>query len=52
MNRRYNYIHRPELPILKNGFKPYQIIAGFLSQKHDKLNMARLACQLKNLGIE
>ena len=50
MNRRYNYIHRPELPILKNGFKPYQIIAGFLSQKHDKLNMARLACQLKNLG--
>lgn len=30
--------------------KTYQIVSGFLAQKTDKLNMARLACQLKNLG--
>lgn len=50
MSRNYNYIRKPELPTFSPESKTYQIVSGFLAQKRDKLNMARLACQLKNLG--
>lgn len=50
MGRNYNFIRKPELPTFSNESKKYQIVSGFLAQKTDKLNMARLACQLKNLG--
>lgn len=50
MSKHYNYIRKPELPTFSAESKTYQIVSGFLAQKRDKLNMARLACQLKNLG--
>lgn len=50
MSKHFNYIRKPELPTFSAESKTYQIVSGFLSQKRDKLNMARLACQLKNLG--
>ncbi|MCR5818866.1 MAG: hypothetical protein K6F89_07210 [Prevotella sp.] len=50
MSRNYNYIRKPELPTFSLESKTYHIVSGFLAQKRDKLNMARLACQLKNLG--
>lgn len=50
MTRKFNYIRKPELPTFSPESKTYQIVSGFLAQKTDKLNMARLACQLKNLG--
>lgn len=50
MAKHYNYIRKPELPTFSAKSKTYQIVSGFLAQKTDKLNMARLACQLKNLG--
>ena len=49
MSKKYNYIRKPTLPTFSVESKTYQIVSGFLAQKSSKLNMARLACQLKNL---
>lgn len=47
---RKTYQHKPMLPKLTGNAKSYQIVSCMLAQKADKLNIARLACQLKNLG--
>ena len=50
MSRCKPYIHNNFLPKFTNHAKSYQIVSSILAQKTDKLNIARLACQLKNLG--
>ena len=50
MSRRKPYIHKTFLPKFTNHAKSYQIVSSILAQKTNKLNIARLACQLKNLG--
>ena len=45
-----NYIHKPSLPIFSEKSKAYQVVSGFLAVRADKLDMARLASQLKNVG--
>lgn len=47
---RKSYIPNKVLPKLTPNAKKYHILSCFLAQKGDKLNIARLACQLKNLG--
>ena len=50
MARSKNYIHKPSLPIFSEKSKAYQVVSGFLAVRADKLDMARLASQLKNVG--
>ena len=50
MSRKTNYIPTKVLPKLTDKAKKFHIVSCFLAQKGDKLNTARLACQLKNLG--
>lgn len=50
MSRRKNYIPNKVLPKLTANAKKYHVVSCILAQKGDKLNIARLACQLKNLG--
>lgn len=47
---RNHYIPPKVLPKLTSNAKRYQIVSCFLAQKGDRLNIARLANQLKNLG--
>lgn len=47
---RYSHIRSKFLPKLTNNAKKYQIVTCFLAQKGDRLNIARLANQLKKLG--
>lgn len=49
MARKY-YIPSKVLPKLTNTAKRYHIVSCFLAQKGDRMNTARLANQLKNLG--
>lgn len=48
---RRNYIPQPDLPKLTKNVKSYQVVSSFLAQKSNKLNIANMANQLKNLGI-
>lgn len=50
MARKQNYIPEHILPKFTGKAKSYQMVAGFLAQKTDKENIARLANQLKNAG--
>ena len=50
MSRQKNYIHKPSLPTFSEKTKAYQVVSGFLAVRADKLDMARLASQLKNVG--
>lgn len=50
MGRKYSYIHKPELPTLSSNPKEYHVVSSFLAHRANKLNTARLACQLKNIG--
>lgn len=45
-----NYIRKPSLPIFSEKSKAYQVVSGFLAVRADKMDMARLASQLKNVG--
>ena len=50
MSRQKKYIPEHILPKFTGKAKSYQMVAGFLAQKTDKENIARLANQLKNAG--
>ena len=50
MARQKKYIPEHILPKFTGKAKSYQMVAGFLAQKTDKENIARLANQLKNAG--
>lgn len=50
MSRQKNYIHKPSLPTFSEKTKAYHVVSGFLAVRADKLDMARLASQLKNVG--
>lgn len=50
MSRHNPYAPNKVLPKLTSKAKKYHLVSCFLAQKGDKLNTARLACQLKNLG--
>lgn len=50
MGRYDKYLPTHPLPKLTGEAKSYQVISAFLSQKANKENIARLACQLKNKG--
>jgi hypothetical protein len=50
MSRQKNYIPKPSLPIFSEESKAYQVVSGFLAVRADKMDMARLASQLKNVG--
>lgn len=50
MPRQPKYIHKPVLPNLSSESKAYHVVTSFLAHRADKLNLARLACQLKNTG--
>jgi len=50
MGRHDKYTPQHVLPKLTDKAKSYQLVAGFLAQKTDKENIARLANQLKNDG--
>lgn len=47
---RKSFTPQPLLPKLTGNAKSYHVVSCMLAQKADKLNIARLACQLKNLG--
>lgn len=50
MSRRKPYLHQKLPSKITNNAKSYHVVSCFLAQKTHKLNIARLACQLKNLG--
>ena len=50
MSRQKNYIHKPLLPSFSENSKAYHVVSGFLAVRANKLDMARLASQLKNVG--
>ena len=50
MTRRKPYLKQNLPPKLTSNAKSYHVVSCILAQKTDKLNIARLACQLKNLG--
>ncbi len=50
MSRQKHYIHKPTLPTFSEKTKAYHVVSGFLAVRANKLDMARLASQLKNVG--
>ena len=50
MSCRRPYLHQKFPSKITNNAKSYHVVSCILAQKADKLNIARLACQLKNLG--
>ena len=50
MTRYPKYIRKPDMPKFSPESKAYHVVSSFLAQRADKLNLARLACQLKNTG--